>query len=271
MRVKIWIVLGVCGSFLVGCGQGDDRLKEKARLEGTETAEAQIQAQIDNIDKLKELAREEGKANAEAELHAQLDSLDLLKQRAKEEGRASVEAEIEVQYANLAVRAREMEADLALRQRFYQAVKGTYEGDLATEAGSFKVRFNLVPSLPPYVIERTRQLEEIVADINNLYLNVQVVQWNPKNTLSAVGCRFQQIRPDLSKGELNLNSENCPNFYQLRLLDTLSGMKREAKGRSSQDLAQAIRDGELSEILHLGGELHPTTNAAVYSFQISRK
>lgn len=95
-------------------------------------------------------AKIEGKASAEGDLSARLENQEQLRQQAYREGKAAAEAELAANNANLAAKAHLMEADLATRQLFYQANRGTYEGALATERGEFKLRITLVPSLPPY-------------------------------------------------------------------------------------------------------------------------
>lgn len=278
------VSLCVLSSFvLFGCDQGDERLAQKAKIEGQETAKADLQTQVDNIDKKVELARAEGKAQAQAELQAQIENMELLLQKARAEGRAQAEAGISAQNGNLAEKSQEMEADLTTRQLFYRAVRGTYEGSMSTEAGDFKVRITLVPSLPTYGVNRVRQLDEITADINNLYFNAQVVQWNPANKLSAVGCRIENVRPDLNSGEISIASSNCPNLYVLRISDPQfvkanskdQGEDREKEHSGSQNnmsvvLASSIREGKMTALPQIVGEVYPSTNASVYKLTVNR-
>jgi hypothetical protein len=158
-----------------------------------------------------------------------------LEEKARIEGRASSEAGIQAENQNLAQRSAAMESDLAERHRFYQAVEGTYEGELQTEQGVFQIRLTMVPSLYPYHLGRVRQLEEVAADLNNLYFNAQVVQWNRANPLSAVGCRVTGVRPNLVDGEITIASESCPNLYSLRISDQVRGTDDD--GPSSSEIA----------------------------------
>lgn len=273
----------------LGCNQGDERLEEKARIEGKAQAQTELQAQIDNIEKRVEIAKAEGKAQAQAELQAQIENIELLTQKARAEGRAQAEASINAQNGNLTTKSSEMEADLATRQLFYQAVHGTYEGSLATEAGEYKVRITLVPSLPPYTTGRVRQLEEITSDLTNLYFHAQVVQWNPANRLSAVGCRVENIKPDVKKGEISIASASCPNLYALRISDpellraSTEAAARvenpyesssEAKPASSAEIAvsvaRSITEGKVSALPQIVGEVYPSTNASVYKLTVNR-
>lgn len=293
----------VVGLAFAGCGnQGNERLEEKARIEGKAQAQAEFQTQLDNMDQRVEMARREGFATAQAELQAQIQNIDLLIQKAKIEGRAQAEADLQAQLdnlekllakaraeakaaaeeeisagnANLAAKALLMEQDLATRHLFYQALKGTYEGTLSTERSTYKARVTLVPSLPPATYSRTRQLEEITADLNNLFFNAQIVQWNPANKLSAVGCRVENIRPDINKGEISIASSNCPNLYKLRIVDPASeeSLVGAAEGTSKDTVssvtAKAIREARIGEVAEIRGEVHPTTNASIYSLSVKR-
>ena len=170
-----------------------------------------------------------------------------LSERATIEGRANSEASIQAENSNLAWNSRNMEDDLTLRHQFYQSVKGTFEGDLETTQGHYKIRITLVPSLHPVETHRVRQLEEVTSDLNNLYLNAQIVQWNPANPMSAVGCRVGSIRADITHGEITIASESCTNLYSLRIVER-----------------------NLEQVDSLTGEVQPSTNAAVYHFTVNR-
>jgi hypothetical protein len=116
-----------------------------------------------------------------------------------------------------ALRIREMEEDLMKRQSFYEAVKGTYEGKLEGTPKDFRIRITLVPSLPPYLPGRVRTEEEIRSDLEKLHFNIQVVQWDSQDELSAVGCLVQGVKPDLINGEIQIASESCPNLYLIKI------------------------------------------------------
>jgi len=204
------------------------------------------------------------------------DGNERLEEKAKIEGTAGANAELNAQNTNLMQKAKEMEDDLATRDRFYQAAQGTYEGVLKTDEGKFKIKITLVSSLPPYAVPRTRQLEEISSDLNNLYFNAQVVQWNTANKLSAVGCRIENVRPDILSGTIAIASENCPNFYSLKIADQgvvqdlENGMALRTDGQESVVLASSIRMGRADKVAALRGEMHPTTNATVYEFLVKK-
>jgi hypothetical protein len=162
-------------------------------------------------------------------------------------------------------RAQDMEKDLASRQRFYEAVRGVYEGTVTTESGTFQIRLMLVPSLPPYRTERTRTLAEIESDLANLHFNVQVVQWSAGTPLSAVGCRIENVHPDIYRGTIEIASESCPNVYRLKL-----GGKGEGGPKESEEIAQALLAGRQDTAGDIVGQMYPTTTAAVYQLSVSR-
>ncbi len=254
-----------------------DLLLLKAETEGKAVAQAELQTQIENIGLVEQMARAEGRAVALAELQAQAENLDLLVARARAEGRAAAEADLLVSNGSLVAKAQEMEVDLTTRHLFYQAVRGTYEGKLSTEKGVFRIRITLVPSLAPYLSKRTRQLEEITSDLNNLSFHAQVLQWNPINNLSSVGCRVENIRPDTNRGEIAIASSNCPNLYKLRIADSIleetliaESTLPLSKRQLSTATAEAIRAGKVSELPEMRGEVHPTTNASIYSLIVNR-
>lgn len=303
MRIALFVSLLSLTVITAGCGsdQGDERLAEKAKIEGTQTAKeeakvqleekekqvrAELQAQIDNIELVKQKAREEGKATAKAELQSQIENIDLIRTRAREEGKAQAQADIAEQNANLSRRSDEMESDLKVRHRFFQAVRGVYEGSLKAEKKEWQVRVTLVPSLPPYNVNRVRQLDEVASDLNNLYFNAQVVQWNPKDKSVATSCRVEHVRPDIVNGEVTIASENCPNLYFLQVAegeepsapttdaasenDATKVAEKADMNTSSASLALAIREGRTSRVKKIQGSVQPATDASVYELTVTR-
>lgn len=178
--------------------------------------------------------------------------------RLKEKSRIEGDALKEVENQNLASKAEAMEKDLARRHRFYQAIKGSYEGTISTSLGSFNIRITLSPSLPPIAVNRVRQLDEIASDLNNLMLNTQVVQWDPNSANSAVGCRVSKIKPNIETGELTISDESCPNLYSIKISDRGAG--------DTTGLARDILRGNLFDVDSLVGQIHPSTNANIYQF-----
>lgn len=179
--------------------------------------------------------------------------------RLKEKTKIEGDALKEVENSNLAQKAEAMEKDLTRRHRFYQAIKGSYEGSISTGTGTFNIRVTLSPSLPPVRIDRVRQLEEIASDLNNLMLNTHVVQWDPNSPSSGVGCRVSNVRPNIEKGELTISAESCPNLYNIKISD------RGSSGSAAGVAGQVLR-GDLTDVDSLSGQIHPSTNATIFTF-----
>lgn len=170
-------------------------------------------------------------------------------------------------------RAVPLEADLTRRHRFFQALKGTYEGAFQTEEGQYAIRINLVPSLPPYPSDpnRIRTLEEVTSDLTSLHFNVQVLQWNPANKLSVVSCQVEEIHPDMNRGVIPILGGTCQSYYEL----LLSGGLENAGGQSNDpeqaaNMALGILEGKLISVTQLRGLLQPATNASRYEFVVNR-
>lgn len=189
-----------------------------------------------------------------------------MKEKAAMESESATISQMGVENANLAEKARRMEEDLARRHLFYQALKGVYEGNISTNLGTFNIRLTFTPSLAPLPVSRIRQLEEITSDLNALAMNVQVIQWDPNNQNSAVGCRISGVKPDMVKGELSISTESCPNLYLITI--TERGMKASSSENeeNARRISQDILNGYMSDIDSILGKVHPSTNASIFKF-----
>jgi hypothetical protein len=166
-----------------------------------------------------------------------------------------------------------MESDLQRRQRFYQALSGTYEGNLNISDEAYSIRITLVSSLPLYVpSDRVRLPEEVAEDLKNLYFNVQVVQWNPNSKYGAVGCLVSNVRPDINRGRISVSSENCPNLYlfQIAELEPSGRMVSSGDDSFSSRMASGIVEGRIGNVDRILGRMQPTTNSAVHHFTLTR-
>jgi hypothetical protein len=195
-----------------------------------------------------------------------------LQEKAELESKAGAKKQVEVENENLKTKADVMENDLAIRHRFYQAIKGTYEGDFLVNSQKYRLRIVLVPSLAPYAVKRVRSLDEISSDLKNLFFNVHIVQWNPENQLSAVSCRAEQIRPDLVHGEIGVVSSSCSNSYQIQLseAEVFPDQSSAEKMAVSSGVAREIFSGKLDKVSELRGKIQPGTSAMVYEFLAKR-
>lgn len=193
-----------------------------------------------------------------------------LKERAGIEGEISAQKAIEVENLNRSARAKEMEDDLQRRHRFYQALKGIYEGQFTDETGGrWNIRFTFVPSLPPYKTDRVRAIEEIVADINNLYLNVQVVQWSSTQS-SAAGCKSENIRPDIERGEISIATSSCPVLYTLSLAIEGEQAAPVDAGVRSTEVARRLLNGQQGSVAVIVGNGASVTHPEPFRFSVRR-
>ncbi len=249
--------------------ENQEKLLAKSRAEGRAVAEEEYKVQLENQEQLLAKSRAEGRAVAEEEFKVQLENQEKIVAQARAEGRAQAEEQLKLENGNLTAKATKMEEDLAKRHLFYQATAGTYEGAIETEEGNFNVRVTLVPSLTPFPVNRVRQLDEIAADINNLYLNAQIVQWSPDNTMTSVGCRVSNVRPDLVNGTISIASSECSNLYILNISNVKATATRRAT--ASKTVASDIYKKKVKTVSALVGEVRPTTNAAIYDLFANRK
>ncbi len=179
----------IAAALLSACeDQGDDRLKEKAHIEG------QVQAS-EQLKKDKELLEEQTKKQIE------LQNDQLRKERQAIDRRAT-----------------QMEKSLSKRLAYYEDNSGHYEGTLTKGSDTFGIRISLFPNISKYADSRIRTPAEIEDDLTNLSYSAQIVQWVPGTDISAAdGCRVEGLRPNMKTGTLNIISSQCPSSYYLSL------------------------------------------------------
>jgi hypothetical protein len=206
------------------------------------------------------------------------DTDDRLKERVKVESETAAQQQTEAERAAQNARAAEMEMDLAQRHRFFQAVKGAFEGGFMTDLGEFKFRILMMPSLSPAPTDRRRLPEEVASDLNNLYFNAQIQMWSAKNPASASGCRVENLRPDIKTGTMAIISANCPNSYLLTLstpaesvgLSDEQHYKRLLDEGISARLAGDIVSSRLNRSEEIAGFLRLTNLAVNHYFRAKR-
>lgn len=187
----------------------------------------------------------------------------------KERAGAEQEAARDVENRNLAAKAERMERDLAHRHFFYSALEGRYDGSVKVGNRTFAIRITLSKSLAPYAGDRVRQLSEIESELNNLFFHAQVIQWNPADPNTAFGCRVSQLRPDMTKGIVKIESAECTNRYEIYLGDGEADSFEQRRPRAAR-LAGLIRSKEVDQVNHLIGTIQPTTIPQTYTFTAKR-
>lgn len=183
--------------------------------------------------------------------------------------REKARLEEEGQQQKVQERARRMEEELADRHFFYNAFEGEYLGSLTVGNQEYSVRFTFARSLPQYMGDRVRELSEIENDINNLFFHMQVVQWHPADTSTAVGCRVTGIRPNMEEGQVVIASNDCTNLYTVMISEGGARAFTE-KEQKAQNLATRIKNKELSAITNLIGYVQPSSVSARYAFTVRR-
>lgn len=195
-------------------------------------------------------------------------SVDSTKQRAE----AEQEVSRDVENKNQQEKSQKMEVDLSQRHYFYGAIEGQYQGTAQFGDLNYKIKFNIIRSVPPYSGNRTRQLSEIENDLNNLAFYIQVIQWHPDDETTAVGCRVSQIRPDMQTGIMTIASADCPNLYTLYLSDFVSASAepRAVPNEKAKSTAEKIKNKEIKAVESLVGAIQPTSRANTFQFSVHR-
>ncbi len=201
-------------------------------------------------------------------------------EKLKEKSNIEGEAQAKGQQRAEGDRATKMEKDLATRQNFYQALSGIYEGNLIGDdangnAINLNVRFTFVPSLPPYKSDRIRTIDEVTNDLNNLFLTVQVVQWDPIDKDSIVfGCTYQHVRPDLTRGEINLAAGDCQSLFKINIFETdptKSAPSQKDIEEISSKISKEILSGERTSIPELVGYRQSVKTISTLVLKVKRK
>ncbi len=177
----------------------------------------------------------------------------------------------EVDQEALRKKAITMESDLRTRYRFYQAVANVYEGQFQIGSSEFIARFTTVPSISLYKSDRIRTVEEVTQDLANLSLSAQILIWNKKSELSATGCIFESVRPELQSGVISLINRECPNLFSVSASNGNPSVEGGDLGTVSRGIAEKVLSGELSSIDELTVTMQPTNNAQLQKFVLKKK
>ena len=188
--------------------------------------------------------------------------VERLEQKADIESKVVEHNRIEAEWRFLSERAENMESDLKRRQRFYEAMKGDFVGGFDMNGQEHSIRITMALSFPTYPAHRTRTLEEVAFDLNNLHLNAMVQIWegSPTDNKTAFSCSFERIRPDLRSGEVHLISSSCPNTYHFFIAEGAKTSKNNNSITASQ-LVPQILEGKLTEVSHITGSMRLATSS----------
>lgn len=177
-------------------------------------------------------------------------------------------AEEEAGNDNLARKAQLMEQDLRRRYRFYSGISHAYLAQFQINERQYRARMIFSPTRHIVDAGRTRTLEEIQDDLDNLFLNVKVSIWDEEGTIGTPGCTFEKMSPDIMTGKIELISSGCPLSYSLRL--TTPDTTREQRNEVSRLLAEALRNGDEDKIDFIHVSSSSTYNPNGYEFLLER-
>lgn len=183
--------------------------------------------------------------------------------------KANIEADAD--QARTDAKAMEMEARLRRQQRFYQAVRGTFTGEIKIEDRVFNATVTLTPTIQAYDGAHTRTIEEITYDLTNLSLNIQATASKklPNGSDLTVGCIYPDIKPKVDSGSILATANGCALSWTMNLGDPnpSKGQVRESK----ESITRKVLDGSLDEIDQLTVELRSVNKATVTVFPVFRQ
>lgn len=111
-------------------------------------------------------------------------------------------------------RVTRMETSLKDRYQLYADFDGTFEGATVDKDPQYDVKIVTAVNQPLYQGDRIRTQAEVEEDIRTLGLNIQVLVYDPKYPTSAVGCRFEGVKPNPGTHEAIVIRETCPNAFK---------------------------------------------------------
>ena len=184
---------------------------------------------------------------------------------ARKEAKGNIDEENE----NYARRVAAMEADLALRHQFFAALSGTYIGEAVTNTqgkSTHNVKVTIVASLPPYPdTGRVRTIEELEYELNNLYLNIETLDYDDARTI-VYGCVFHGIRPDMNRGTLQLVSDKCVKTLSVEL--AMSGSQASLNGR---EIAAKVFSGEIVSVDRIVGHSNSSVSGVRHALNLKKQ
>lgn len=186
---------------------------------------------------------------------------DRLTEKAFIEGKAGADAQTEVQNK----KADEMEIDLQKRFQMVEALAGVFEGLVKTDRANYKIKVSISPSLPRVKHQRKRLLDEIVADLNKLTLNIQILMWRENMPQGAVGCLTSGITPDFQTTKLTIANDQCPGMYFLEAIESV-----KEKTFSGPELSEMLFQGSLRQVTQIKLKIQPTSNATILNTIVKR-
>jgi hypothetical protein len=178
--------------------------------------------------------------------------------------------QVEAQNENQLDWSRKMEKDLNKRKYFIKAIEGVFSGELTVENIDFFIKAEIASSMPIIFSDRSRTLDEINYELENLALNLHIKLENPRVSNSAVSCTIEGYKPDVKKGLIKIISESCSNIFKLFLSDDLGNMEPVAVRDRASALARSASRNEITQIDILSGSFESSVSTSEYQFKLKR-
>lgn len=192
------------------------------------------------------------------------DNHDRVRELAQVQGKEAADRQVEAEVQERDARAQKLEQDLSQRQKLYDSLAGDYEAIYETSSFVFDVHLRLRSSLPSYSPpDRLKTPEEIVIDLNNLFLTAQVSFYESDRFVFS--CVYEHVRPDVKEARFQLISEECRRSFDLRAVD------EAAEDFSPQTpTGEKILAGKLDQVLELVGETTPNYDSRLKEVRFIR-
>lgn len=187
-----------------------------------------------------------------------------------EQGEITSRQQVEAERAELARKAAEMEMYLDERKMFIESIQGEFLGDLVVDGSEFQVSLEIISSLPIEYHDRTRQLEEIAYEIENLSLNLKIKMENPRVPNSASSCNIVNYKPNIKEGIINIISNECKNIFKFILSDSLETLQINDGYKEAIIISKKILNDEIDTIEYFDGLFESSISSQKYQFKLER-
>ncbi len=196
-----------------------------------------------------------------------------LKERIGQETEQSLEQERQAREKLV----KEMEADLKVRQRLYQSVKGQYFGKYRINSENYTIAAEFVPTVIPFDPKyRIRTPEEVNSDIQRLSLDVKIVIRDVATKALLVSCDAKSVPMDLTEGSMAWLSESasCSNAFVIYVSNENSDPARrsvdELRVESRELASKVLSSNQESKVKQLALRMKPSASSESFMFKLNK-
>lgn len=206
-------------------------------------------------------------------LSATLAACGNVNEKNKENADINNKSTVEANNADAARKAKAMEADLDLQQRYFQGVAGRYDGEFTFEISpgqttQMHLQLTFIPSLVPYRSSRIRDQSEVLNDLNNLNFKVET-SLSDDSSAGKYGNTFVAIKPDLKTGLINVVATDYPLFFEIK--PVLKQSTEDANENSeSVEIARQLLAQELDKVNFLNVHMTGLRLSKPYKVTLTR-